>query len=161
MKRRAFAAGGIATAMVLAGCATPTRPSEPAAAFWSGRLALQVDQQPSQSFSALFELRGNARAGGLTLTSPIGSVLAELVWQPGQATLRSGGLTRQFTSVADLAREATGTAIPLEALFDWLAGVQATVPGWQADLSELAQGRLRARRSEPAPAADLRIALER
>ena len=161
MKRRAFAAGGLATAMALAGCATPTRPSEPAAAFWSGRLALQVDQQPSQSFSALFELRGNARAGELTLTSPIGSVLAELAWQPGQATLRSGGQTRQFASVADLAREATGTAIPLEALFDWLAGVQATVPGWQADLSELAQGRLRARRSEPAPAADLRIALER
>ena len=162
MKRRrllhlALGAG----AALLAGCATPSRPSAPADGFWSGRMALQVDQQPAQSFSAIFELRGNARRGGLTLTSPIGSVLAELSWEPGTATLRTGGQTRQFGSVAALAQEATGTALPVQALFDWLAGMQTPVPGWQADLSELAQGRLRARRTDPAPAADLRVVLER
>jgi outer membrane lipoprotein LolB len=160
VKRRELAAA-FAGALLLAGCATPTRPSEPAAAFWSGRLALQVEDRPSQSFSALFELRGNAGAGELTLTSPIGSVLAVLSWQPGRALLESGGSRREFASVEELATQATDTALPVQALFDWLNGKATPVQGWQADLGGLAEGRLRARRTDPAPAADLRIALER
>jgi outer membrane lipoprotein LolB len=160
VKRRELAAA-FAGALLLAGCATPTRPSEPAAAFWSGRLALQVEDRPSQSFSALFELRGNAGAGELTLTSPIGSVLAVLSWQPGRALLESGGSRREFASVEELATQATGTALPVQALFDWLNGKATPVQGWQADLGGLGEGRLRARRTDPAPAADLRIALER
>jgi outer membrane lipoprotein LolB len=51
--------------------------------------------------------------------------------------------------------------LPIAALFDWLAGRPAEVPGWQADLSGHAQGRLLAQRSLPAPVAVLRIVLER
>jgi outer membrane lipoprotein LolB len=57
--------------------------------------------------------------------------------------------------------EATGSAIPVAALFDWLEGRNTAVPGWQADLSELGQGRLRAQRMQPPPAADLRVVLDR
>ena len=154
-----------ALAMVLAaGCASPPRAVEsgPASAGpWSGRLALQVKDNPSQSFSALFELRGNAQAGELALSTPLGNTLALLAWAPGSATLRSNGQTQQFDSVNTLVTRATGSAIPLAALFDWLRGVATPVAGWRPDLSQLGQGRLAAVRLEPPPEADLRVVLER
>ena len=148
---------------VLAGCASPPRTAqvEPAAGPWSGRLALQVKDNPSQSFSAAFELRGNAQAGELSLSTPIGSTFAVLAWTPGLATLRRNGQTEQFASVEDLAARATGSAIPLAALFDWLRGIDTPVPGWRADLSQLGQGRLVALRLEPLPETDLRVIFER
>lgn len=128
---------------------------------WSGRLALQVESSQPQSFSAGFELKGNAKAGELALTNPLGGTVALLTWAPGVASLRSGGQVRDFQSLDELVATATGAAIPVAALFDWLAGTNTPVPGWQADLSQLPQGRMRAQRSQPAPAADLRLALDR
>lgn len=151
-------------ALSIAGCAQPARqpsPDEISAGIWRGRLALQVEDQPSQSFSAGFELRGRPEAGELTLFNPLGGTLAALNWAPGTATLRSGDQVRQFESIDALAAGATGTAIPVASLFDWLAGRDTPVPGWVADLSQLAAGRLRARRVQPSPIADLRVALER
>lgn len=151
-------------ALLLSGCAQPARaPSgnEVSAAVWQGRMALQVEDQPSQSFSAGFELRGRADAGELTLYNPLGGTLAALRWAPGSATLRSGDQVRQFESIDALVAGATGTAIPVATLFDWLAGSNTQVPGWEADLSQLAAGRLRARRTSPPPVADLRVALDK
>jgi outer membrane lipoprotein LolB len=149
---------------VLAGCATaPPSPAPQASAAgpWSGRLALQVKDKPEQSFSAMFELKGTAQAGELSLSNPLGGTIALLSWSPGTATLRSNGQTRQFASVDALVEHATGSAIPVAALFEWLRGVPAAVPGWHADLSQLAQGRIFASRSEPPPQADLRVAIDR
>jgi outer membrane lipoprotein LolB len=148
---------------VVAGCASPTRVHEPANAAngpWSGRLALQVEDDPSQSFSAGFELSGNAQAGELALFTPLGGTLALLAWSPGSATLRSNGQTRGSDSVDTLVNQATGTAIPVAVLFDWLQGFDSAAAGWQADLSQLAQGRLRAKRMQPPPAVDLRVVLD-
>ena len=153
-------AGG---AVLIAGCAQPSlvpRQDDVSVAVWQGRLALQVEDQPSQSFSAGFELRGRAEAGELTLYNPLGGTLAALQWAPGSATLRSGGQMRQFDSIDALVAGATGTAIPVASLFDWLAGNNTLVAGWEADLSQLADGRLRARRVT-APMADLRVALDK
>ena len=169
MSRRAalarLAAGGLAVATVLiAGCAHPTGsrgPIDPEIGPWTGRLALQVQDRPDQSFSAGFELRGKAPQGALTLFNPIGGTLAVLNWAPGSATLQSGGQLRQFDSVDALVVQATGSAIPAAALFEWLAGRNTAVPGWQADLSQLGEGRLRAQRQSPSPAADLRVVLDR
>ncbi len=150
--------------LLAAGCATPPRAAGPVDPFngpWSGRLALQVEGNQSQSFSAGFELKGSARTGELTLLSPIGSTLALLAWSPGSATLRSAGSTREFESVDALVIQATGSSIPVAALFDWLRGANTPVAGWQADLSQLPQGRLTARRTDPAPLADLRVALDK
>jgi len=151
------------SALALSGCATALRPPAPGGTNgpWSGRLALQVQGNASQSFAAMFELRGSAEAGELELTSPLGGTLAVLAWAPGTATLRSNGQTRSFASVDALATQATGAAIPVAALFDWLRGRDTPVPGWQANLSQLADGRISAVRHEPAPQADLRIALDR
>lgn len=153
----------LAVLALLAGCASPPRPPPGAdAAFgpWSGRLALQVDNQPSQSFSAAFELKGNAQSGELTLFGPLGGTLALLGWQPGRAMLNANGQSRQFDSVDALITHVTGSAVPVGALFDWLRGIDTAVQGWRADLSQLAQGRIAARRTEPAPEADLKVILE-
>lgn len=151
--------------IIIAGCAHPARAPgtfDPKVAFWSGRLSLQVDQAPEQSFAAAFELRGSATDGELLLLSPFGSTLALLRWQPGSATLTSGSDVRRFDSLETLVGQATGTPIPVSALFEWLAGVATPVPGWQADLSQLAEsGRINARRLSPTPTADLRVALDR
>lgn len=152
-----------AMVLVLAGCAQPARApqkDEISTGVWRGRLALQVEDQPSQSFSAGFELRGRADTGELMLYNPLGGTLAALRWAPGSATLRSGDQERQFDSIDALVAGATGTAIPVASLFDWLAGSNTAVNGWEADLSQLAQGRLRARRVAPPPLADLRVALD-
>ena len=150
-------------ALFLAGCAQPAlapHADEASLGVWRGRLALQVEDSPSQSFSAGFELRGRPDAGELTLYNPLGGTLAALRWAPGTATLRTGEQMRQFDSIDGLVAAATGTALPVASLFDWLAGHNSTVPGWEADLSALPKGRLRAHRFAPAPVADLRVALD-
>lgn len=148
----------------IAGCAQPMRATgqnDLQKGPWTGRLALQVEDNQSQSFSAGFELRGLATAGELLLFTPLGGTAAVLSWAPGSATLKTNGQVRQFDSVEALVAQATGAAVPVIALFDWLAGTNTPVPGWQADLSQLGQGRLRAQRLEPPPAADLRVVLDR
>lgn len=145
----------------LLGCAQPAkRSTQDGTEFWSGRLALQVEDQASQSFSALFELRGNPQNGGLVLISPLGNRLAQLDWRDGHAQLSTGTQdVRSSDSLDNLLQEVTGARIPVAALFEWLRGSQSPAPGWQADLSGLENGRLVARRFEPAPPATLRIAL--
>jgi len=127
---------------------------------WRGRLALRVESNPVQSFSAGLELRGDAQVGELLLFSPLGTTLLAVSWRPGQATLRRDGGAREFDSMSTLTQEALGADLPMNALFAWLAGDNARIAGWQADLSGLGSGRLAARRSEPAPAAELRLILE-
>ena len=155
----------LGVALALGGCAQLARTSAaaaPTASHWSGRLALQVEDNSNQPVSAGFDLRGSAAAGEMTLSNPLGGTLAVLAWAPGSATLRSaGGQQQQFDSLEALAAHVTGTPIPVAALFDWLAGIDTPVAGWQADLSQLSQGRLRARRVQPLPVADLRLALDR
>lgn len=148
-------------ALWLAGCAQPLQKAAADEDSWSGRLALQVEGQDSQSFSAMFELRGNAKAGGLVLLSPLGNRLAQLDWKDGHAQLVSSQETRSSDSLDTLLQEVTGTRIPVTALFSWLQGTQAAAPGWRADLSGVADGRLVAHRDDPQPQATLRVALTR
>jgi outer membrane lipoprotein LolB len=151
-------------AAVVMGCATAPKPQEPplaGAGPWSGRLALQVADKPGQSFSAGFQLKGSAQAGELTLYSPLGGTLAVLSWRPGSATLGSAGEQRQFASLDELVTQVAGDPIPIAALFDWLRGMDTPAAGWRADLSQLASGRVAAKRLQPPPEADLRVVLER
>ncbi len=124
-------------------------------------MALRVDADPPQSFSAAFALSGGPQAGELTLISPLGTVLAVMQWQPGEALLRQGEQTRRYGSLDALAEDATGTPLPVRALFGWLGGQPQAVPGWQADVTRLDDGRLSARRLMPLPTAELRVVLDR
>lgn len=150
---------------LIAGCAHPisaTTPNDAKKEFWAGRISLHVKSEPEQSFSAGFELKGQPERGELTLISPLGNVLGVLRWSPGQAELDSGNRPVQhFDSIDALMAHATGAALPLSALFAWLQGDNASASGWLADLSRQPEGRISARRTQPAPEADLRVVLER
>ncbi len=166
--RAARAVGLLCAALILlTACAQAPRLAPAAEAqaqtqtYWRGRLALRVDSSPEPtSFFANFELSGRAPTGELLLSSPLGTTLAQLRWSPQQALLRNNGQTRAFDTLDALATEATGTAIPIAALFEWLQGRPAVADGWLADLTQLDAGRLLARRSHPAPAAELRLIIE-
>ncbi len=121
-------------------------------------MAIKVDDQPSQSFSTSFELKGGVQTGELNLLSPLGNTLARLTWNPDKASLRTPNSTQDFTSLVALMVSATGTAIPVTALFDWLAGVPTPIEGWEVDLSRQPEGRLLARRTNPAT--ELRVVLD-
>ena len=127
---------------------------------WRGRLSVRVESQPVQSFTAGFELSGNAGAGALTLYTPLGTTAAAMAWSPQLSLLRVNSQTQQFGSLEALMQQTLGTALPVEGLFAWLAGEPMTVPGWQVDLSQRGQGRISARRQLPLPEAELRLAME-
>jgi outer membrane lipoprotein LolB len=157
----------------LAACATPVQ-SPTDAPIRSGRLAVRVDAtplRPSQNFSAAFELQGRSERGLLRLLSPIGTEVARVRWQPGQAALTVSGLERPYASLDDLADEVLGERVPLAALTDWIEGRPwpgaahtATALGfsqmaWEVDLSGRAERRITARRSSP-PTVVLRVVLD-
>jgi outer membrane lipoprotein LolB len=127
---------------------------------WNGRLSLRVDTDPVQSMAAGFDLRGTAAAGELSLYTPLGSTLARLLWSAGTAELQWNGQRRNFDSMDALTTEATGTALPIAGLFQWLNGAPAQVPGWSADLAAVPDGKLLARRTSPAPTVELRLIFE-
>jgi outer membrane lipoprotein LolB len=152
------------TMYLVAACATPQRASSLKSIennSYAGRISLTVQSEPVQTFAGGFDLQGTLAAGELSLFTPLGSTVAVLRWSPSVAELQNGGQTQQYPSVQAMLERTTGAAIPLEALFAWLRGEAATAPGWLADLSRHAEGRISAQRNDPAPPAQLRIVLER
>lgn len=162
---KAWAAIGLC--LLLQACNTPPRlpatahithqsnPSE-----WQGRLSVQVQSETPSSMTAGFWLRGNAHQGELDLYSPLGTTLGALQWSPQRVQLSQGGSHQLFASLTDLTEKTTGAALPIDAIFQWLQGVNAPAAGWQADLSDLSQGLLTARRTSPRPEVTLRIKLD-
>lgn len=122
-------------------------------------MAIKVADHPSQSFSTSFALKGSAQQGELSLFSPLGNTVARLTWNPGLVSLHTASMSTDYASLDDLMLQATGTALPVAALFDWLIGTATPVAGWQIDLSQQSEGRLTARRTDPAT--ELRLVLER
>ncbi len=131
---------------------------EPQEQYWQGRLSLNEDGPPAQSFSASFELRGQESEGSLVLYTALGTTLARIQWSAASSSLQTVGEPQIFDSLGTLVRHLTGTDLPITTLFSWLKGEQAVAQGWEADLSALANGRLRAQRM--LPHADLRVILE-
>src|SRR6185369_1956106 len=173
-------------AVALAACSTLPPPAPVAGEALSGRLALRVDatgQASAKAFSAAFDLRGDATAGTLGLSTPLGSTLAEARWSPAEVVLATPQGTRRFASLDELTREALGESVPIEAWFDWLRGRPwpgapsepldaATSPpsdppapgfrqlGWRVDLSRFDAGTIAATRESPAPVVTVRIRLD-
>lgn len=153
---------------LIAGCALSTGPASQLplnSQLWHGRLAVRIESDQAltepTSFSAEFELTGNPAAGELTIYTPIGSTAATLSWSPQVAVMRSNGNTRSFESLDALLKQAVGTDIPVVALFAWLAGDNLNAAGWNADLSQHANGRITARRTTPAPVTELRLVIDK
>ena len=160
-QRRHVLTAGLVTAALLGGCvAAPKSISAPGIDSWNGRLALSVDSEPPQSYSAGFDLRGSPQAGELLLVTPLGTTLATFTWAPGRAEMIQGDRSTQRTSLEELSTDLGGTPLPVAALFSWLQGQPVQADGWQADLSRHAEGRITARRLQPAPSAELRLIFE-
>ncbi|MEY4911175.1 MAG: hypothetical protein RL761_838, partial [Pseudomonadota bacterium] len=172
--------GLLFTINLIAACAinTPSRAnlegknaapdSKPAIANFQGRLSLRIASDPPQSLYAGFTLNGDAQTGDLTLNSPLGNSLAQLSWTPKSAVLKANNETQEYTSTSALIEQVTGTTIPLDALFDWMAGKDTPAGGWEIDLSamkstatsnETVVQRFVAKRLSPLPTAELRIAI--
>lgn len=148
-------------AAILSGCALPPKPTAPAGEnAWSGRLALHILSEPAQHLSAGFELSGSAEQGELRLLSPLGQTVAAARWSPQGAWLERGDERRAYPDTQALTAELTGTPLPLSPLFAWLRGQPAPVAGWEVDLSQHADGRLRAQRLHPAPTVQLRLVFQ-
>lgn len=177
-------ASALAIAGLLAACAStpPARPPGPA---YSGKIAVRSDEAPgkeARSMTGQFELAGSAAAGQLLVTSPIGTTIARARWgdvssegRPSDIVLEAQGHTVRFNDFEAMTEAALGEAVPLEALFDWLAGrpwppSPATVDadragfeqlGWHVDRSRLAgDGFLSADRLAPPPALHVRVKLD-
>jgi outer membrane lipoprotein LolB len=179
VKRLAAFAAAIGVAFVVAGCAN-VAPLGLAAVgeSLSGRMALHVDAigtEPARAFSAAFDLRGDPRIGALGLSTPLGSMLAQARWAPGEVALMTPQGTRRFADLDALTREVLGESVPIEAWFDWLRGrpwpaapstPAANAPsfeqlGWSVDLARFADGAVSATRTLPQPTVTVRIQLDR
>lgn len=158
-RRQCLQWGLCASALVLAGCASLPPPSEQPN-HWTGRLVLHIQDTPAQRHSAGFELIGSASQGELNLFNPLGSTVAQARWTSNLALLQQGERIQTFADMPDLLQAATGAALPLTAVFEWLQGNPSNSPGWDVDLSQHAQGRIRAQRSTPLPAVQLLILLQ-
>ncbi len=145
----------------------------------SGRLAVRVeasDRAAARSENAAFELQGNAQAGRLSLSTPLGSVLAQARWAPGSVVLATPQGERRFTDLDGLTREVLGESVPVVALFDWLRGrpwtgapsVATVTPGepgfaqlgWSVSLARFDDGLVVAKRGS-APVVTVRAKLDR
>jgi len=150
--------GMVLAIFLLAACTTT--PVEKTTS-WQGRLALKIYSDPIETFSADFELEGNATTGTLTFSTPLGLTAAQLEWGAQGAKLRARGEVRDFESLDALTLYAVGSKLPIASLFAWLQGDNAPAVGWEADLERLSSGRLDARRLPPEIPVDLKISLER
>lgn len=142
----------------------------------SGRLALQVEGDASRSFSAAFELYGAPAQGRFDLLGPLGTLQGRAEWSAGQARLSSGDTQRDYDSLAALGQDLLGEDLPIEALFDWLAG--RAWPGaevlprpdgqsagfvqldWLVDLARREDGLLRLQHLWRSPTVTLRLKLD-
>lgn len=166
--------------LLLAGCASlppapgSARADDAAAGPIAGRLALHVAAhggEPAQHHSSAFELYGDADAGGLTLTTPLGTTVAQARWQRGAVELATADGQRRYDSLDALTRELFGQTLPVAALFDWLrgrpwsgapseaSGAGFDQLGWQVDLARHAEGWVLLQRAQP-PAVSVRLRLE-
>ena len=176
---RARTALALCGALLIGACTTvPPAPTATSDTL-SGRLALRVEAIGSASpraFSAAFDLRGDARAGTLGLSTPLGSMLAEARWSPAEVVLATPQGTRRFSTLEELTREVLGESVPIEAWFDWLRGrpwsgaasaaSSTSTPGfaqlgWQVDLGRFDEGTIVAKRDSPPPTVTVRIRLDR
>lgn len=157
-------------ALLLTGCASLQKPDAPApaASEWTGRFAMVVHSTPVRSQRASFELRGNEQHGALDVLSPIGTTVVRATWQPGKATLISGGQYTHYTSLEALSASLGESDLPLTDLFNWLQGKAPPTPppptaqggeasAWVVDLCQAHIGRIKATRDHPWPALSLTV----
>ncbi len=163
------AAGLLASVLLIAGCASFQPPAERLAGdLISGRLSVRVDATESAAARAMnagFELEGSASTGRLGLATPLGTLLAQVRWAPGQVLLTTPQGETAYPDLERLTAELLGESLPVAALFDWLRGrpwpaapsepnAPGTAPGfqqlgWAINLAGFGEALVLARRDRP------------
>lgn len=171
--------GLLALSLALAACSTLRPPEErlPGERI-SGRLSVRVEGTEgaaARALSAGFELEGSPTTGRLDLATPLGTMLAQVHWAPGNATLVTPQNTSPYADLDALTAHLLGESVPVAALFDWLRGrpwpaaPSAPLPdppagfaqlGWTVDLAAFNEALVIARRDRP-PAVTVRAKLDR
>ncbi|HEX5356571.1 MAG TPA: lipoprotein insertase outer membrane protein LolB [Aquabacterium sp.] len=140
------------------------------------KLAAFADQA-AKGLSLGFFFSGNTDAGQLDLMTLMGSQIAQVNWQPGEAWLTNDKGRQRYDNLEALSLAALGESLPLRSLIQWmqgqpdldlpsLPGPQAntfTQEGWLIDTNELPEKKLHARREASATqrAVQLKIYLDR
>lgn len=186
-RRRLLGSSLSLLAIVLAGCASPPRidgDADEPSFDRTGRFALTVDHRGAEQEAVQggFAWRDTQAGQRLDLANPLGSTLARIDLQPGQAVLtRSNGATEAAASPDALVEQVLGSPIPVAGLRYWLQGKLApggsdhverdaqnrlhrfAQQGWRVELSrydELGPRLLRLRRTEPARDISLRLVVD-
>lgn len=158
---------------------------------WSGRMALKLEafgQEPAQGVNLAFDLQGHAQAGQLDLSTPLGTLIAQVRWQSAGAVLTTPEGQQSYDSLDALTQRVLGEPLPVQAILSWLDGrpapqlpwlaspessansepadstpVRFTQANWLVDLSALPEGLLTARRqgNDAQRGASLKLRLER
>lgn len=134
MRRPALTAIGsvlLATLLFATGCATvraPTAGDSGPRNEWQGRFAAQTREEglepKVETASGRFALSRHGGLLELTLSSPLGQVLATATARPGHASLRlSDGSVREAVDVEELTAREFGWRLPVTRLTDWLEGI--------------------------------------
>lgn len=138
---------------------------------------MQIEGDSARSFSAGFELQGTAQAGRLTLSSALGTSLAQAHWTPAGIHLQTPDGRYRFNDLTALAKEALGEPVPLAALIDWLQArpwpaapsqpLDTGAPArgfsqldWEVRLDRYQDGLVIATRRLPTPAISVRAKLD-
>lgn len=116
--------------------------------------------QPAKGLSLGFFFSGNTDTGQLDLMTLMGSQMAQVNWQPGEAWLINDKGRSRYDNLDDLSQAALGEPLPLRQLVHWMQGhpdpglpsapgAEAntfTQQGWWIDARELPFKKLNARR---------------
>lgn len=163
LSRRRWLAGlgAAASVFMLSACGLTPQPAyEQQPGHWRGRISILIEEEARpQSYTGGFLLRGGSPKGTLEVYNPLGGTIAQLEWNEQLALLNDGSTIVQDRSLDNLLARVFGTPLPTQALFAWLSGDAVQATGWHVNLDRYAQGRIDAVRTEPLPAARMRIVL--
>jgi outer membrane lipoprotein LolB len=110
------------------------------------------------------------------LSTPLGTMLAQVRWAPGSALLTTPQNSTPYADLDALTQQLLGESVPVAALFDWLrgrpwpgapssgappsAGAGFLQLGWSVDLTSFGEALVVARRERP-PIVTVRAKLDR
>jgi len=105
-----------------------------------GQMSIKLSafaDQPAKGLSLGFFFSGNTDTGQLDLMTLMGSQMAQVNWQPGQAWLINDKGRQRYDNLDSLSEAALGEPLPLRQLVHWMQGHPdpdlPSAPGPQAD----------------------------